>query len=89
MSVLHLFFGVCTTVMCLLGVLWVPCVICAQVGLGLPGGVLSLAIRFGFLLVGVSCLLNVACASVAALLFLVGVGFLMFRSLVAWVVFAS
>ena len=85
---LHLFFGVCNTVLFLLGVLWVPCVICAQVGLGLPGGVLSLAIWFGFLLAGASCLLNVACASVAVLLFLVGVWFLMFRSLVAWVVFA-
>ena len=87
---LHLFFGVCTTVLYLLGVLWVPCVICAQVGLGLPGGVSSLAIWFGFLfLVGVSCPLNVARALVAVLLFFVGVLLLMFRSLVVWVVFAS
>ena len=80
---LHLFFGVCDTVLFLLGVLWVPCVICAQVGLGLPGGVLSLTIWFGFLfLVGVSCPLNVARALVAVLLFLVGVLLLVFRSLV-------
>ena len=80
---LHLFFGVCTTVLCLLGVLWVPCVVCAQVGLGLSGGVSTLAIWFEFLfLVGVSCPLNVARSSVAVLLFLVGVLLLMFRSLV-------
>ena len=80
---LHLFFGVCTTVLYLLGVLWVPCVICAQVGLGLPGGVSFLAIWFGFLfLVGVSCPLNVARSSVAVLLFFVGVLLLVFRSLV-------
>ena len=80
---LHLFFGVCNTVLFLLGVLWVPCVICAQVGLGLPGGVLSLVIWFGFLfLVGVSCPLDVARALVAVLLFFVGVLLLVFRSLV-------
>ena len=70
---LHLFFGVCTTVLYLLGVLWVPCVIW---------------FGFLFL-VGVSCPLNVARALVAVLLFLVGVLLLMFRSLVVWVVFAS
>ena len=64
MSVLCLFFGVCPNVLYLLGVLWLPCVTCAQLAvLGFSGGVSFLVVRFGFsYLVGVFCPLVVTCA---------------------------
>ena len=58
------FFGVCPNVLYLLGVLWLPCVTCAQLAmLGFSGGVSFLVVRFGFsYLVGVFCPLVVTCA---------------------------
>ena len=48
-SVLCRFFGVCPSVLNLLGVLWLPCVTCAQLAWpGLSSGVLFLVVRFGF-----------------------------------------
>ena len=64
LSVLCLFFGVCPSVLYLLGVLWVPCVTCAQLArFVFSGGVSFLVARFEFsCLVGVFCPLSVACA---------------------------
>ena len=64
MSVLCLFFGVCPNVLYLLGVLWLPCVTCAQLAvLGFSSGVSFLVVWFGFsYLVGVFCPLVVTCA---------------------------
>ena len=63
-SVLCLFFGVCPNVVNLLGVLWLPCVTCAQVAvLGFCGGVSLFVVWFWFsYLVGVFCPLDVTCA---------------------------
>ena len=63
-SVLCRFFGVRPNVLYLLGVLWLPCVICAQLaGLGSFGGVWFVVVWLGCLyLVGVFCPLDVTCA---------------------------
>ena len=56
--------GVRLSVLYLLGVLWLPCVICAQLAvMGSCGGVWFVVVRFGCLyLVGVFCPLDVTCA---------------------------
>ena len=63
-SVLCLFFGVRPSALYLLGVLWVPCVTCAQLaGLVFSSGVSFLVAWFEFsCLVGVFCPLSVTCA---------------------------
>ena len=63
-SVLCLFFGVCPNVVNLLGVLWLPCVTCAQVaGLVFSSGVSFLVAWSEFsCLVGVFCPFSVTCA---------------------------
>ena len=63
-SVLCRFFGVRPNVLYLLGVLWLPCVICAQLAvLGSCGRVRFVVVWLGCLyLVGVFCPLDVTCA---------------------------